>query len=156
MNPTTLNPNTGRQFIEGEQYWLRQSDGMVIPRSTSRYEAPEGFIPVRAIDTEQLVADSSQLEAVPANFDPTNPNHTGAAVSFAGNHRVEEHDPSQGRPEPTTLSNVLDDHVTKAQSLANLALAAANGLTPHTDAHEQASESEAESQPKTRRARVNA
>lgn len=121
MNPTQISPNTGRQFVPGARYWLRQSDQYVMPRENSRYEAPKGFVAVVAESTTKLVFDNSPLDAVPLALDPTNPNHVGAAVSHGGQHRMAEPEPAAPRPMPVTLPRATDDHITRQRSLANMA-----------------------------------
>ena len=121
MNPTTIAPNTGRVFTEGARYWLRQSDDYVMPRSNSRYEAPEGFVAVKAKSATELVFDNSPLDAVPSALDPSNPNHVGAAVSHAGKFRHEKHNPVVDRPMPVTTPRAMDDHITRERSLAAFA-----------------------------------
>lgn len=153
-NPTAISPNTGRTFVPNERYWMRESDHYVMPRSNSRYEQPEGFIAVRAISETELEFDNGALEKVPANLDPTNPHHVGAAVSHFGKHQVAEHNPSEGRPMPVTTPNAMDDHITRERSLKALAeQGSANTSTGQTQVSESNDELDEEEQnpPATRR-----
>lgn len=152
MNPTQRPTNTGRVFTPGAQYWWRESDDYVMPRSNSPYEQPNGFVAVIAKSEIELEFDNSGLEDVPANLDPTNANAVGAAVSYAGRVKVAQHDPNAPRPMPVSMPNAMDDHQVKERSLAAAAEHASRNRQPPVD-DEQESNPAA---PPSRRRKSNA
>lgn len=108
-----------------------------MPRSNSPYEKPEGFVAVRAQSETELVFDNTPLDAVPANLDPTNVQAVGAAVSYAGKHRVAAHDPNANRPMPVTMPNAMDDHQVRERSLQALAQSASANRTPNPQTEDE-------------------
>lgn len=130
MNPTQISPNTGRTFEPGAKYWLREADKMVMPRSNSPYEQPEGFVAVIASSETELTYDNGQLDVLPTHVDPSDPSTVGSAVSYNAHIRHESKGGTEGRAQrsmPVTLPNAQDDHVTRERSLAAFAEAQASG-----------------------------
>lgn len=107
MHPNQIHPNSQRVYIPGERYFMRETDGHVIPRSLSEYSSPPGYIPVIATSETQVSRDEEPLPRALSNLDAAtvrgnqigfdqgdqlaNPRHRARGHHVSNPHAMDDH-----------------------------------------------------------------
>jgi hypothetical protein len=132
--PNQIHPNQGRELAEGSQYWMRESDGHVVPRELSKFGPPEpkGWVPIAVVDG-RVVRDEKPLPVATSAIDAAEVNGNQIAYdqgdTLANNRRM-----ARGR---VSNPNALDDHQIRERIVARDQETATQGKPPAPEGGKQ-------------------